>query len=94
MLPGMDGYEVLKALRSAGHSVPVILITGRGALPDRVRGLEGGADDYLVKPFEMEELVARVRAIIRRAGSATDTAEATPPEPKPFQHRARYTYQK
>ncbi|MEM6886468.1 MAG: response regulator transcription factor [Verrucomicrobiota bacterium] len=68
MLPGMDGWQVLQRLREQGSIVPVIILTARDAVQDRVRGLNSGADDYLVKPFEMEELIARIRAAIRRAG--------------------------
>jgi two-component system OmpR family response regulator len=70
MLPVMDGFQVLKKLRLAGRKVPVIMLTARGELGDRLRGLDGGADDYLVKPFEMDELVARVRSAIRRTSDA------------------------
>ena len=62
----MDGFELLKRLRKRGNTVPVIVISARDALGDRVRGLDLGADDYLVKPFEHAELEARVRALIRR----------------------------
>jgi two-component system, OmpR family, response regulator len=65
-LPGSDGFDLLARLRRSGNTVPVIVITAREALGDRVRGLDLGADDYLVKPFEHEELEARVRALIRR----------------------------
>jgi two-component system OmpR family response regulator len=65
-LPGSDGFELLARLRRGGNTVPVIVISARDALDDRVRGLDLGADDYLVKPFELEELEARVRALIRR----------------------------
>jgi len=65
-LPGMDGFDLLKRLRKRGNTVPVIVISARDALGDRVRGLDLGADDYLVKPFEQAELEARVRALIRR----------------------------
>jgi DNA-binding response OmpR family regulator len=68
MLPGFDGYEVCRRLRRAGISTAVIMVTARDAVPDRVRGLEIGADDYLVKPFDSDELVARVRAQLRRDG--------------------------
>ena len=67
MLPQLDGWAVLKALRGAGNSVPVLVLTARDALPDRVRGLDCGADDYLTKPFELAELFARLRAVIRRS---------------------------
>ncbi|MEM6601272.1 MAG: response regulator transcription factor [Verrucomicrobiota bacterium] len=68
MLPRLDGLQVLQQLRDSGSSTPVIILTARDAVQDRVSGLNSGADDYLVKPFEMEELVARIRAAIRRAG--------------------------
>ncbi|MBL8363016.1 MAG: response regulator transcription factor [Rubrivivax sp.] len=67
-LPGRDGLEVLRALRARGDTTPVIVVTARDALPDRVRGLDTGADDYLVKPFELDELLARLRALVRRHG--------------------------
>lgn len=67
MMPKMDGWEVLKKLREEGKQMPVIILTARDAVPDRIRGLDSGADDYLAKPFEMEELVARVKAALRRA---------------------------
>lgn len=70
MMPLMDGFAVLRRIRDAGLAVPVIMLTARDALQDRLHGLNGGADDYLAKPFEMEELVARVRAAIRRSGGA------------------------
>lgn len=66
MLPGCDGLEILRSLRSAGKSAPVLLLTARDDVADRVRGLDLGADDYLVKPFALAELMARVRALIRR----------------------------
>jgi two-component system OmpR family response regulator len=66
MLPGMDGIEVCRTLRREGSDVPVILLTARGAIHERVTGLDAGADDYVVKPFAMEELDARLRAISRR----------------------------
>ncbi len=66
MLPGLDGLDLLKALRAASVDTPVILLTALGGLADRVEGLRGGADDYLVKPFELEELDARIEAIARR----------------------------
>ncbi|HZX28769.1 MAG TPA: response regulator, partial [Telluria sp.] len=62
-LPGIDGFEVVRRLRGRGSAVPVLLLTARDAIEDRVRGLELGADDYLVKPFATAELVARIRAL-------------------------------
>lgn len=67
-LPGIDGFEVLRRLRARGSVLPVLLLTARDAVEDRVRGLESGADDYLVKPFASAELVARIRALARRGG--------------------------
>ncbi|MCA1855411.1 response regulator transcription factor [Massilia oculi] len=69
-LPGIDGFEVLRRLRARGATTPVLLLTARDAVEDRVRGLEAGADDYLVKPFASAELVARIRALARRAAPA------------------------
>jgi len=66
MLPGIDGLEVCRRLRSAGDSIAVLMLTARDAVADRVAGLEAGADDYLVKPFALEELLARVKALLRR----------------------------
>ena len=66
-LPQMDGLAVLKRWRAAGRQVPVLVLTARGAWAERVEGIDAGADDYLPKPFRMEELVARVRALVRRS---------------------------
>lgn len=66
MMPGMDGLEVLKKLRSLGLKTPVLLLTAKGEIEDRVNGLDAGADDYLPKPFAASELLARVRAMLRR----------------------------
>ncbi|SFB28786.1 DNA-binding response regulator, OmpR family, contains REC and winged-helix (wHTH) domain [Cohnella sp. OV330] len=65
MLPGTDGWEVLRGIRAKG-SCPVIMLTARGEVGDRIRGLNGGADDYIAKPFEPEEVVARIQAVLRR----------------------------
>ncbi len=70
-LPGMDGFEVVRRLRAAGQALPVLVLTARDALDDRVHGLDLGADDYMAKPFAMPELAARVRALIRRSGAQT-----------------------
>jgi DNA-binding response OmpR family regulator len=70
-LPGMDGFEVLKRMRAAGHAQPVLILTARDAIDDRVRGLDLGADDYMPKPFALPELAARVRALGRRGRGQT-----------------------
>jgi two-component system response regulator MprA len=66
MLPGMDGLEVCRRLRR-GISVPILMLTARDAVPDRIAGLDSGADDYLIKPFDFDELLARIRALLRRS---------------------------
>lgn len=66
MLPDVDGFEVCRALRAEGVWVPVLMLTARDSVEDRVRGLDGGADDYLTKPFSLAELLARLRALVRR----------------------------
>src|SRR6516164_6455239 len=68
VLPGLDGLEICRRLRDAGQQVPVLMVTALDAVADRVAGLDAGADDYLVKPFSIEELRARMRALLRRAG--------------------------
>ena len=78
-LPKMDGLAVLKRWRAVGRSMPVLVLTARGAWSERVEGIDAGADDYLPKPFQMEELLARIRALIRRAaGIGTAVIEAGP----------------
>jgi two-component system response regulator MprA len=68
MLPGMDGLEVCRRLRTANSALPILILTARDSVSDRVQGLDAGADDYMVKPFALAELLARVRALLRRAG--------------------------
>jgi two-component system copper resistance phosphate regulon response regulator CusR len=75
-LPGPDGLTLLRRLRQAGDATPVLMLTARDAVSDRVRGLDGGADDYLCKPFAFEELLARVRALARRPARAAGTVLA------------------
>ena len=70
MLPGLDGWSILETARKAGRTVPVLFLTARDDIDDRVRGLEAGADDYLVKPYAYPELLARVRVILRRHATA------------------------
>ncbi|HMB47859.1 MAG TPA: response regulator transcription factor [Afifellaceae bacterium] len=78
-LPGIDGLTILKRWRSEGHGFPVLILTARSAWQERVDGIDAGADDYLVKPFQIQELVARLRAIVRRAsGHASTTIEVGP----------------
>lgn len=69
-MPGLDGWEVLRVVRAAGKNVPVLFLTARDRVEDRVKGLELGADDYLIKPFAFSELLARVRSLLRRGSSA------------------------
>jgi two-component system response regulator MprA len=73
-MPGVDGLEVCRRLRAAGDRTPVLMLTARDAIDDRVAGLDAGADDYLVKPFALRELKARLRALVRRAEPAEDGA--------------------
>jgi len=74
MLPGLDGWEVLQGIRRAGKDLPVLFLTARDHVDERVRGLELGADDYLVKPFAFSELLARIRTLLRRGRTAGETA--------------------
>lgn len=67
-LPGKDGFDVLTSIRAKDNPIPLLIITARDGLDDRLRGLDGGADDYVLKPFEMAELLARMRAVLRRKG--------------------------
>ena len=75
-LPGEDGLTVLRRFRQSGGTVPVLFLTARDSVPDRVRGLDGGADDYLCKPFAFDELLARVRALVRRRDRAPEMSLA------------------
>jgi two-component system OmpR family response regulator len=75
MLPDLDGFDVCKRLRQTGNRTPVLFLTARDATEDKVRGLTMGGDDYLVKPFSLEELVARITAVLRRAGIDPATSE-------------------
>jgi two-component system, OmpR family, response regulator MprA len=76
-MPHMDGLEVCRRVREGGDSTPVLMLTARGEVDDRVAGLDAGADDYLVKPFALRELLARVRALLRRAGEEDDGPQET-----------------
>jgi two-component system, OmpR family, response regulator MprA len=75
MLPGIDGLEVCRRLRGSGDDIPILMLTARDDVADRVVGLEIGADDYLVKPFALEELLARVKALLRRRNPSDITRE-------------------
>lgn len=75
MLPEINGFEIVKTLRSQGNTVPILLLTARDSVDDRVTGLESGADDYLVKPFAIRELLARVKALLRRKGNLMPDGE-------------------
>jgi two-component system response regulator MprA len=72
LMPRIDGLELCRRMRASGNRTPVLMLTARDAVSDRVAGLDAGADDYLVKPFALEELLARVRALLRRAAPGTD----------------------
>lgn len=72
-LPGMSGIEIIQKLRQQGHTLPVLILTARSRWQEKVEGLEAGADDYLVKPFQMEELLARLKALLRRATGSAST---------------------
>jgi two-component system, OmpR family, response regulator len=73
-LPGMDGLQLTQMLRQSGQGLPIVILTARDALHDRVQGLDYGADDYMVKPFELPELLARLRALLRRSQAATSSS--------------------
>lgn len=75
MMPRLDGLEVCRRLRSTGDDLPILVLTARDAVSDRVSGLDAGADDYLPKPFALEELLARLRALLRRAANESDESE-------------------
>jgi two-component system OmpR family response regulator len=77
MLPDLDGFEVCRRLRNSGNRVPILFLTAKDGTEDKVRGLTLGGDDYLVKPFSLEELVARVEAVLRRTGQERTTAVLT-----------------
>ena len=74
MMPRLDGLEATRALRQTGHDLPILVLTARDAVGDRVEGLDAGADDYLTKPFALEELLARLRALLRRVAPSDDEA--------------------
>jgi two-component system response regulator MprA len=74
MMPRLDGIETTRALRSVGNQVPILVLTARDAVGDRVEGLDAGADDYLTKPFALDELLARLRALLRRAAPESDSS--------------------
>ncbi|MFC7341338.1 response regulator transcription factor [Saccharopolyspora griseoalba] len=78
MMPRLDGLEVARRLRSTGDDLPILVLTAREAVSDRVAGLDAGADDYLPKPFALEELLARLRALLRRAGPPEPGSDAHP----------------
>jgi len=78
MMPRLDGLETTRALRNAGNDVPILVLTARDAVTDRVDGLDAGADDYLTKPFALEELLARLRALLRRANRPVDEEDEEP----------------
>jgi two-component system response regulator MprA len=88
-LPGLDGLEVCRQLRARGVHVPVIALTARDTVPDRVLGLDAGADDYLVKPFAVEELLARLRSLLRRSGAVVERLQVADLVLEPETRRVR-----
>ncbi|WP_303900970.1 response regulator [Thiohalomonas denitrificans] len=93
-LPGLPGLELLERLRKNGHDLPVLILTARDAIEDRVKGLDGGADDYLTKPFDLEELSARLRALSRRrAGRSAPLIRNGELELDPAAHTVSYAVQ-
>jgi two-component system, OmpR family, response regulator MprA len=91
LMPHVDGLEVCRRLRAAGDRTPVLMLTARDGVPDRVQGLDAGADDYLVKPFALEELLARLRALLRRSGGggAHERLRFADVELNPIEHTVR-----
>ena len=81
MMPRLDGLEATRALRTAGNDVPILVLTARDAVGDRVEGLDAGADDYLTKPFALQELLARLRALLRRVVPRPTTRRRSSPSP-------------
>jgi two-component system response regulator QseB len=93
-LPRKEGLDVLKSLRQKGRRIPVMIVTARDAVADRVRGLDAGADDYLVKPFDLDELAARVRAVLRRhSGRAEPQVVVGPLTLNPATHEVTFNGQ-
>lgn len=88
VMPGLDGVEVTRALRAEGNTTPVLLLTARTEVSDRVKGLDAGADDYMAKPFALDELLARLRALLRRAGDSDGELRFGDLRLDPLSHRA------
>ena len=76
MMPGLDGMELLRRVRAAGNDVPVLFLTAKDAVEDRIAGISAGGDDYVTKPFNLEEVIARLRALMRRSGAASKRGDA------------------
>jgi len=92
MMPHLNGLDACRRLRAAGDHTPVLMLTARDALPDRVAGLDAGADDYLVKPFALQELLARVRALLRRAGPLAHQSDTLQLADLTLHRRSRQVY--
>ncbi|WP_328554142.1 MULTISPECIES: response regulator transcription factor [unclassified Streptomyces] len=82
MMPGIDGLQVCRVLRAEGNRTPILMLTALVETADRIAGLDAGADDYVVKPFDVEEVFARLRALLRRTGTGADDDAAAPPAPR------------
>lgn len=89
LMPGVDGLGVARRLRDRGDATPILMLTARDSVPDRVQGLDAGADDYLVKPFSLEELLARVRALLRRSHGEAEILRYSDVEVDPRTREAR-----
>lgn len=94
-LPGLSGIDIIQQLRQAGHTLPILILTARDRWQDKVNGLEAGGDDYLTKPFQIEELLARLKALLRRASGSTDNSlqvgpiQIQPDQQQVFVHQQR-----
>ena len=89
MMPGLNGFDLVRSLRADGYQFPVLFLTAKDAVDDRVTGLTIGGDDYIVKPFSLSEVVARIRVVLKRTGKAKSTLASFPPRPTPISSSMR-----